>query len=70
MGTYRDVIAELTDEQLAGTTTPVLEPGYPESKAFAMSRCLRAILSEEWWHRRYAERDLAVLAARAQAPAG
>ena len=69
-GTYRDVIAELTDEQLAGTTTPVLEPGYPESKAFAMSRCLRAILSEEWWHRRYAERDLAVLVARAQAPAG
>jgi len=64
MGTYRQVLAELTDEQLAGTTTPVPEPGYPESRAFEMSRCLRAILSEEWWHRRYAERDLAVLEAR------
>ena len=64
MGTYRQVLADLTDEQLAGTTTPVPEPGYPESQAFEMSRCLRAILSEEWWHRRFAERDLAVLEAR------
>ena len=65
MGAYRDVLADLTDEQLAGTTTPVLEPGYPESTAFPVDRCLRAILSEEWWHRRFAERDLAVLEARA-----
>jgi hypothetical protein len=69
MRTYGEVLADLTDEQLAGTTTPVVEPGYPESQAFAMSRCLRAILSEEWWHRRYAERDLAVLQARAEASA-
>lgn len=65
MGTYREVIAELTDEQLAGTTTPVPETGYPESKAFGVARCLQCILLEEWWHRRYAERDLAVLVARA-----
>jgi hypothetical protein len=65
MGVYRDVLAQLTDEQLAGTTTPVLEPGYPESEAFPVDRCLRCILSEEWWHRRFAERDLAVLEARA-----
>ena len=64
MGVYREVLADLTDEQLAGTTTPVLEPGYPESKAFPVDRCLRAILSEEWWHRRFAERDLAALEAR------
>ena len=58
------VIADLTDEQLAGTTTPVLEPGYPESEAYAVSRCVGCILQEEWWHRRFAERDLAVLEAR------
>jgi hypothetical protein len=61
--TYRDVLAQLTDEQLAGTTTPVSEPGYPESEAFAVARCLQCILNEEWWHRRFAERDLAVLEA-------
>lgn len=69
MGAYRDVLADLTDEQLAGTTTPVLEPGYPASEAFRVGRCLGAILSEEWWHRRFAERDLAALEARGQAPA-
>jgi hypothetical protein len=25
---------------------------------------LRVVLNEEWWHRRFAERDLDVLAAR------
>jgi hypothetical protein len=69
MGTYRLVVADLTDEQLAGTTTPVLETGYPESEAFAVERCLQCILVEEWWHRRYAERDLAVLEARAEGSA-
>ncbi len=64
MGTYREVVAALTDEQLAGTTTPVLETGYPASEAYAVSRCLECILQEEWWHRRFAERDLAVLEAR------
>jgi hypothetical protein len=64
MGTYRDVIATLTDEQLAGTTEPVLQPGYPAGESYAVSRCLRCILHEEWWHRRFAERDLAVLERR------
>jgi hypothetical protein len=64
MGTYRDVLANLSDEQLAETTAPVLEPGYPESKAYAVARCLQCILQEEWWHRRFAERDLAVLEAQ------
>jgi DinB superfamily len=64
MGTYRQVLAELTDAQLAGTTTAVPETGYPESTEFAVARCLQCILLEEWWHRRYAERDLAALEAR------
>ncbi len=59
------VIADLTDERLAAMTEPVLEPGYPESESFPVRRCLGAILNEEWEHRRFAERDLAVLEARA-----
>jgi hypothetical protein len=64
MAIVRRVIADLTDEQLAGRTEPVLEPGYPESESFAVRRCLRAILNEEWEHRLYAERDLDVLESR------
>ena len=32
MATVRRVIADLTDERLAGMTEPVSEPGYPESR--------------------------------------
>lgn len=64
MGTVRAVFADLTDDQLAERTTPVLEPGYPEPESYAVSRCLGAILNEEFEHRRYAERDLATLQAR------
>ena len=48
----------------AGTTDPVTEPGYPEPESFAVRRCLGAVLSEEWEHRLYAERDLDVLESR------
>jgi hypothetical protein len=68
MATVRRVVDGLTDEALAGTTEPVLAPGYPEPEAYAVTRVLRAILSEEWQHRLYAERDLDVLAARASDP--
>jgi uncharacterized protein YjbI with pentapeptide repeats len=61
MATVRKVLADLTDEQLAGQTEPVLEPGYPEPESFPVRRCLQAILSEEWQHRLYAERDFDVL---------
>jgi DinB superfamily/Pentapeptide repeats (8 copies) len=61
MATVRDVLASLTDEQLAGMTQPVTEPGYPEPESFPVTRCLRAILNEEWQHRLYAERDLDAL---------
>lgn len=55
------VMAGLTDEQLATHTTPVLAPGYPASESFPVSRCLGAVVHEEWLHRTFAERDLAVL---------
>jgi uncharacterized protein YjbI with pentapeptide repeats len=67
MATVRQVLADLTDEKLAGMTEPVTEPGYPEPESFRVRRCLQAILSEEWQHRLYAERDLDVLAARPSA---
>ena len=64
MATVRQVIADLTDEKLAGLTEPVREPGYPEPESFAVRRCLQAILNEEWAHRRYAERDFDSLESR------
>ncbi len=64
MATVRRVIADLTDEKLAGMTEPVVEPGYPEPESFAVRRCLLAILNEEWEHRLYAERDFDVLGSR------
>jgi uncharacterized protein YjbI with pentapeptide repeats len=65
MATVRQVLAGLTDATLAGRTVPVTEPGYPEPESFPVRRCLQAILSEEWEHRLYAERDFDLLAARA-----
>lgn len=64
MATVRRVFDDLTDEQLAGTTEPVMAPGYPASESYAVRRCLGAIVNEEWEHRLFAERDLDVLAAR------
>jgi hypothetical protein len=64
MDRVRRVLAELTDETLAGMTEPVTEPGYPEPESFEVRRCLRAVLNEEWQHRMYVERDLDVLRSR------
>jgi DinB family protein/pentapeptide repeat protein len=64
MRTVREVLAGLTDERLAGQTEPVDAPGYPPPDAYAVRRCLRAILTEEWEHRLFAERDLDVLERR------
>jgi hypothetical protein len=64
MATVRGVIEELTDGDLDGRTAPVGAPGYPESESFAVRRCLQAVVSEEWQHRLYAERDLDALEPR------
>jgi hypothetical protein len=61
MATVRRVLADLTDDELAGRTVPVTGPGYPEPESFTVVRCLRAVLSEEWEHRLYAERDFDLL---------
>jgi uncharacterized damage-inducible protein DinB len=54
----------LTDESLAAHTTPVEGPGWPLPDSYQVRKCLRIVLNEEWHHRLYAERDLAVLEAR------
>jgi len=64
MRTVHHVIAGLTDDVLAGETDPVPPPGYPPAGSYPVRRCLRAIVNEEWLHRLYAERDLAVLEQR------
>jgi hypothetical protein len=64
MGVVRGVVSGLTDELLAGTTEPSPGEGYPAAGSYAVRRCLGAVVNEEWWHRLYAERDLAVLESR------
>jgi hypothetical protein len=61
---FARALDELTDEQLDTMTQPVLEPGYPASEAYAVRRCDKTVVNEEWLHREYAERDLARLEAR------
>jgi hypothetical protein len=62
--TVRQVIEDLTDEALAASTTPVEGPGWPPPRSYPVRECLLTILNEEWEHRRFAERDLAVLISR------
>ena len=64
MATMRAVVDGLTDESLAADTVPVEGVAWPPSRSFPVRRCLRCILNEEWEHRLFAERDLAVLEAR------
>lgn len=64
MATVGAFIADLTDERLGEMTEPVLEPGYPEPESYPVRRCIGAIVNEEWEHRRFAERDLAILESR------
>jgi hypothetical protein len=62
--TVTALLAGLTDETLGTSTTPVEGPGWPPSRSFPVRECLLIVLNEEWHHRQYAERDLAVLEGR------
>jgi hypothetical protein len=64
MATVTEVIGGLTPESLAADTTPVDGPGWPPAVSFPVKECLLIVLNEEWEHRRYAERDLAILEKR------
>jgi hypothetical protein len=56
----RRVLGSLTDEQLASAVTRT-EPGWPQLTSFPVKECLHIVLTEEWEHRLYAERDLTAL---------
>ena len=60
----RRIVDGLTDAELERTTEPVAGPGYPESGTFAVRAAVATILREEYLHREFADRDLAVLAGR------
>jgi len=64
MATVRDVIENLTDASLDHQTEPVEAPGWPPPHSFPVRKCLLVILNEEWEHRLFAERDLAILMRR------
>jgi hypothetical protein len=58
----REVLASLTEEQLA-SEVGMTEPGWPLRESFPFKTCLFIVVNEEWQHRLYAERDLALLEA-------
>jgi hypothetical protein len=60
----RQVMADLTDEELDRVTDPNPAHGYPADPVHPVRRCLGAVVNEEWEHRTFAERDLAALEAR------
>jgi hypothetical protein len=60
----REFLSRLTDESLAASTEPVEAAGWPRPASYPVARCLRTVLNEEWEHRLFAERDLAILEAR------
>ena len=64
MSTVRQVIEGLPATSLGGHTEPVDGPGWPEPRSYPVRECLQVILTEEWEHRLYAERDLDALQAR------
>jgi uncharacterized damage-inducible protein DinB len=62
MGLVRRVVDDLDEAELGRETEPCVGPGWPlEGATFAVRDCLLTVLNEEWHHRVYAERDLAVL---------
>lgn len=56
-------LAVLTDDELAADTTPVPGAGWPPPDEYPVRMVLGILLNEEFWHRQFAERDLAILAA-------
>lgn len=61
----RETFAALTPAELARVAVAPDTPGHPApGTSRPVARCLHTILNEEWWHRRYAERDLDALVSR------
>lgn len=61
--TVAEVLDGLDDDGLARTVTSAT-PFLADAEGLTVAQCLRVVLNEEWEHRLYAERDLAVLFTR------
>lgn len=53
-------LAMLADDDLTTVVDPPDATGHPQAPQRVLD-CFRVVLKEEWWHHRYATRDLAVL---------
>ncbi len=62
----RRVVEGLTEDGLAAVSNAPDDDSWPPPGRFPVQKCLSIVLNEEWWHRVYAERDLARLEARPQ----
>jgi DinB superfamily len=60
MDEVHDVIAGATAEELGRNCIPPASPGHPRKERTVL-QCLHVVLKEEWYHHRYAIRDLEVL---------
>jgi len=58
----RDIVDELTDDELERVCPRLPAPGYPK-EARSVGLCLGVVMKEECENRRYAVRDLATLEA-------
>jgi uncharacterized damage-inducible protein DinB len=54
---------QLTQEQIESTVSTEND-GWPFNETMMVGHCLSTVVNEEWHHRSFAERDLAVLGAR------
>ncbi|EAQ00918.1 hypothetical protein JNB_12104 [Janibacter sp. HTCC2649] len=61
----RTHLASLTDQELTGSNEVPDTPGWPPpGELIPVRDAFDTLLNEEWWHRQFAERDLAALEAR------
>jgi hypothetical protein len=61
-GFVEALVRKATDESLARLVDS------PNGGTTTVGDCIRVVFIEEWWHHRYADRDLAVLASRGNGP--
>jgi hypothetical protein len=59
----RNLLAGITDEELARRCASNPAPGYPPETEHVVLDCIHIVIDEEWAHHRYAVRDLDALTA-------
>lgn len=62
MARVAEYLAAVTADDLARPRAANDGDGYPPASDHTVVRCLHVVMDEEWWHHRYAARDLAALA--------